>query len=123
MSILHRSILGAVAAAGLALVASAPAHAQSGVRVGVLTCNVASGFGLIFGSSKLTGTSLGVPEKDCSNVLRCSTTSVARSVMSLSSRFQSASSRSRSRNGDRAMAGSRATNTDASALKSYPKCR
>lgn len=52
MSILHRSILGAVAAAGLALVASAPAHAQSGVRVGVLTCNVASGFGLIFGSSK-----------------------------------------------------------------------
>jgi hypothetical protein len=54
MSILHRSILGAVAAAGLALVASAPAQAQdgSGVRVGVLTCNVASGFGFIFGSSK-----------------------------------------------------------------------
>jgi hypothetical protein len=52
MSILHRSILGAVAAAGLALVASAPAHAQSGVRVGVLTCNVASGWGLVFGSSK-----------------------------------------------------------------------
>jgi len=54
MSILHRTILGAVAAAGLALVASAPAQAQdgSGVRVGVLTCNVASGFGLIFGSSK-----------------------------------------------------------------------
>ena len=52
MSILHRSILGAVAAAGLALVASAPAQAQSGVRVGLLTCNVASGFGLIFGSSK-----------------------------------------------------------------------
>ena len=54
MSILHRTILGAVAADGLALVASAPAQAQdgSGVRVGVLTCNVASGFGLIFGSSK-----------------------------------------------------------------------
>jgi len=33
-------------------VASAPAQAQSGVRVGLLTCNVASGFGLIFGSSK-----------------------------------------------------------------------
>jgi hypothetical protein len=33
-------------------VASAPAHAQSGVRVGVLTCNVASGWGLVFGSSK-----------------------------------------------------------------------
>ena len=52
MSILHRAILGAVAAAGLALVASAPAHAQSGIRVGVLTCNVASGWGLVFGSSK-----------------------------------------------------------------------
>jgi hypothetical protein len=52
MSILHRSILGAVGAAGLALVASAPAHAQSGIRVGVLTCNVASGWGLVFGSSK-----------------------------------------------------------------------
>ena len=54
MSILHRTILGAVAAAGLALVASAPAQAQdgSGVRVGVLTCNVASGFGFIFASSK-----------------------------------------------------------------------
>jgi hypothetical protein len=54
MSISHRFIMGAVAAAGLALVASAPAQAQdgSGVRAGVLTCNVASGFGLIFGSSK-----------------------------------------------------------------------
>jgi hypothetical protein len=52
MSIFKRSILGAVAAAGLALVVSAPAQAQSGVRVGILTCNVASGFGLIFGSSK-----------------------------------------------------------------------
>lgn len=52
MSISHRSILGAVAAAGLALAVSAPAHAQSGVRVGVLTCNVASGWGLVFGSSK-----------------------------------------------------------------------
>jgi hypothetical protein len=52
MSISHRSILGAVAAAGLALAVSAPAHAQSGVRVGILTCNVASGWGLVFGSSK-----------------------------------------------------------------------
>ena len=52
MSISHRSILGAVAAAGLALAVSVPAHAQSGVRVGILTCNVASGWGLVFGSSK-----------------------------------------------------------------------
>jgi hypothetical protein len=54
MSNLHRFALGAVAAVGLALVASAPAQAQpgSGVRVGVLTCNVASGWGFVFGSSK-----------------------------------------------------------------------
>jgi Protein of unknown function (DUF992) len=31
---------------------TAPASAQSAVRVGTLTCNVASGFGFIFGSSK-----------------------------------------------------------------------
>jgi hypothetical protein len=37
-----------VAVAALA----APASAQSAVRVGTLTCNVASGFGFIFGSSK-----------------------------------------------------------------------
>jgi Protein of unknown function (DUF992) len=29
-----------------------PAHAQSGVRVGTLTCNVAGGWGFVFGSSK-----------------------------------------------------------------------
>jgi Protein of unknown function (DUF992) len=31
---------------------AAPAAAQSAVKVGTLTCNVASGFGFIFGSSK-----------------------------------------------------------------------
>jgi hypothetical protein len=44
-----------MAAGALALAAAAPASAQqsdqSGVRVGVLTCNEASGWGLIFGSS------------------------------------------------------------------------
>jgi hypothetical protein len=34
-----------------ALVLAAPAQAQ-GVRVGVLTCNVSSGFGFVFGSSR-----------------------------------------------------------------------
>jgi hypothetical protein len=34
-----------------ALVVAAPAHAQ-GVRAGVLTCNVSSGFGFVFGSSR-----------------------------------------------------------------------
>jgi hypothetical protein len=54
MQIMTRSILGAMASAVLAFAASAPAHAQSdgsGVRVGVLTCNEASGWGLVFGSS------------------------------------------------------------------------
>jgi hypothetical protein len=45
-------MLGAVAAAGLALAVSAPAQAQSGVRAGVLTCNEASGWGFVFGSSR-----------------------------------------------------------------------
>ena len=39
------------AIAGIAALA-APASAQSAVDVGTLTCNVASGFGFIFGSSK-----------------------------------------------------------------------
>lgn len=53
----HRSVLGvvsAIAAAALALAAAAPAQAQadqSGIRVGVLTCNEASGWGMVFGSS------------------------------------------------------------------------
>ena len=47
-----RLMLGAAAAvAGLALATSANA-APHGVRVGELTCNVASGWGFIFGSSK-----------------------------------------------------------------------
>jgi hypothetical protein len=37
-----------LAAAGLA----SPAYAQGGVRVGTLSCNVASGWGFVFGSSK-----------------------------------------------------------------------
>jgi hypothetical protein len=55
MTIWHRPILGAIAAGALALAAAAPAnaqpHDQSGVRVGVLTCDVASGWGLVFGSA------------------------------------------------------------------------
>jgi Protein of unknown function (DUF992) len=44
----------AVAALGLAgaMALGTPAHAQGGVQVGNLTCNVASGFGFIFGSSR-----------------------------------------------------------------------
>src|SRR5471032_3472120 len=47
-----RLMIGAaVAVAGLAIASSAGA-APSGVRVGDLTCNVASGWGFVFGSSK-----------------------------------------------------------------------
>jgi hypothetical protein len=47
-----RLMLGAAAAmAGLAFASSADA-APHGVRVGELTCNVASGWGFVFGSSK-----------------------------------------------------------------------
>jgi len=43
-------MLGLAAATTLAFAASA--HADPGVKTGVLTCNVSSGWGLIFGSSK-----------------------------------------------------------------------
>ena len=47
-----RLMLGAaIAAAGLAMATAADA-APHGVRVGDLTCNVASGWGFVFGSSK-----------------------------------------------------------------------
>jgi len=37
---------------GLATGVTQPAQAQGGVRVGTLSCNVASGWGFVFGSSK-----------------------------------------------------------------------
>jgi hypothetical protein len=40
--------LGIAAASALPV----PAHAQAGARVGTLTCNVAGGWGFVFGSSK-----------------------------------------------------------------------
>jgi uncharacterized protein DUF992 len=42
----------AIGLLGLAVGLSTPARAQGGVRIGTLTCNVASGWGFIFGSSK-----------------------------------------------------------------------
>src|SRR6266850_1217089 len=44
-------IISALSLAAGALALDAPAQAQ-GLKAGVLTCNVASGFGLIFGSSR-----------------------------------------------------------------------
>lgn len=43
--------IGVLALAAGAAVLAPPAHAQ-GVKVGVLTCNVSSGFGFVFGSSR-----------------------------------------------------------------------
>ena len=51
MTKFHLMIGAAVAVAGLAFASAADA-APHGVRVGDLTCNVASGWGFVFGSSK-----------------------------------------------------------------------
>ena len=46
-------LLGASLALATGVLACAgPAHAQGGVQVGTLTCNVAGGWGFVFGSSK-----------------------------------------------------------------------
>jgi Protein of unknown function (DUF992) len=44
--------IGALGIAAGVLAPGTPAQAQSGVRVGTLTCNVAGGWGFVFGSSK-----------------------------------------------------------------------
>ena len=50
-----------VAALGGSLGLGAQATAQSGVAVGTLTCNVASGFGFVFGSSRAINCTFGGP--------------------------------------------------------------
>jgi hypothetical protein len=47
-----KKLCAAIGLVGLAASLSAAAQAQSGVRVGTLTCQVASGWGFVFGSSK-----------------------------------------------------------------------
>lgn len=61
-------------ALGAAAALVSPASAASGVAVGMLTCNVSSGWGFIFGSSRalnctLTGTN-GVVEKYTGNITK-----------------------------------------------------
>jgi hypothetical protein len=51
MKTFHLTVGAAVAAAAIAFASAADA-APHGVRVGELTCNVASGWGFVFGSSK-----------------------------------------------------------------------
>jgi hypothetical protein len=47
------------AVVGLATAFAAPAEAQSGVAVGNLTCNVSSGWGFVFGSSRALNCTFG----------------------------------------------------------------
>jgi len=49
------------AAVGVASAFAAPAGAQAGVNVGTLTCNVASGWGFVFGSSRSLSCTLAAP--------------------------------------------------------------
>jgi Protein of unknown function (DUF992) len=49
---MRKKLCLAIALAGLAASAPTVVQAQGGVRVGTLTCNVASGWGFVFGSSK-----------------------------------------------------------------------
>ena len=49
---MQRKLGLAIGLIGLAVGLSTPALAQGGVRIGTLTCNVASGWGFVFGSSK-----------------------------------------------------------------------
>jgi hypothetical protein len=49
---LRTALYGFAALIGAASLLTTPAAAQSGVNVGTLTCNVASGWGFVFGSSR-----------------------------------------------------------------------
>ncbi len=49
------------AAVGIAASASTPAAAQAGVKVGSLTCNVSSGWGFVFGSSRALNCTFAAP--------------------------------------------------------------
>lgn len=52
MSKALRAAAALAATVGIAAALAPPASAQSGVRVGTLTCNVSSGWGFVFGSSR-----------------------------------------------------------------------
>ena len=46
------SVIGVLCLAAAMAIQATPAQAQGGVRVGTLNCNVASGWGFVFGSSR-----------------------------------------------------------------------
>src|SRR5436305_7881103 len=49
---MFRKITVALGLAAVAFVGCGPVYAQGGVQLGTLTCNVAGGWGFVFGSSK-----------------------------------------------------------------------
>jgi hypothetical protein len=49
---IKRVAMGLAALAAVGLAAASPAAAQGGVKVGTLSCNVSSGWGFVFGSSR-----------------------------------------------------------------------
>ena len=61
MSSKMRLAAALTAALGAALPLAGPAQAQGGVVVGTLSCNVAGGFGFIFGSSRAMNCTLSGP--------------------------------------------------------------
>jgi Protein of unknown function (DUF992) len=46
------TVLSQLTLAGMLSLATTPAHAQGGLRIGVLSCTIEPGFGLLIGSSK-----------------------------------------------------------------------
>jgi Protein of unknown function (DUF992) len=54
LGVLKKTVLaiGAIGVAAGIVVQGVPAQAQSGVKIGTLSCNVAGGWGFVFGSSK-----------------------------------------------------------------------
>src|SRR5207248_6488054 len=49
------------ATVGIAAAFATPAAAQAGVKVGTLTCNVSSGWGFVFGSSRTLNCTFAAP--------------------------------------------------------------
>ena len=61
MSKALRMAAALAAAVGVAAAAATPAAAQAGVKVGSLTCNVSSGWGFVFGSSRSLNCTFAAP--------------------------------------------------------------
>ena len=61
MSKILRMAAAVAATIGIAAAFAAPAAAQAGIKVGTLTCNVSSGWGFVFGSSRALNCTFSAP--------------------------------------------------------------